>query len=313
MSNTPPGTRWQLGEYGSPARLDRKTFLHDTAVNLDALSPIYPNMAVIPTTSNTNWTKDQIYIRNSDNTQWLGGGSGKHLHNADTDAAGGLFRDIIFANLQDIYWENLINPTAADFQKEGNGGTITDNPANFRVVFSSGAVNAQYVSGGKSGTGVSFASKSKFIIKMNVNAPNQLTARVGVCGERVDAAVGGDTVQKYGLEVCDSAGTAMDWSMFTANGSSTRGTVTATGQSVAPGSVKSYKLIYTPATNVKLFVNAADTTTPATTLSTGVPGGGSVSGFRNIGIGIRANTTAIRELYLSGLAFVGRIGDTAFQ
>ena len=312
MSNTPPGTLWQLGEFGSPARLNRKTILHDTADHLDVMSPIYPNMAVIPTSSNLNWTKDQIYIRNSDNTAWLGGGSGKHLHDSDTDAAGGLFRDIIFANMASVYWENLINPTAADFQKEG-AGTISDNIANARVLFSSGGVAGQYVSGGRSGVGVSFVSKSKFIVKMNVNAANQLTARVGVCGERVDAAVGGDTLQKYGIEVCDSAGTSMDWSMFTADGSSTRGTVTATGQSVAPGSVKAYKLIYTPATNVKLFVNAADTSTPATTLTTGVPAGGGVSGFRNVGVGIRANTTATRELYLHGLGFIGRIGDTTFQ
>jgi hypothetical protein len=315
MSNTPPGTRWGLSEFLSPARLDRKGWTHLPGAtagqpndSIQSLDPIYPNMAVVCTATGATFTKDQVYIRNSDNTQWLGGGGGKHYHDSDTDAAGGWFRDIVFNNLHQIYWENLINPRSTDFQKEG-GGSISDTTPG-RVIFNAPATAGTYVSGGRAGVPISFVSKSKFLVRMNVDAANQLTARVGVNPERVDMAVGGDVIQKYGLEVCDSAGNPQDWSIFAAAGSGSRATATMTNQSVAPGSVKAYRLIYTPGTDIKSWVNGA----LSVTLTNGIPSGGtSGDAVRNIGVGIRANSNTARNLYLHGIAFVGAPTTATWQ
>jgi len=281
--------------------------MHDTGTNLNAMTDIIPNMAVIPTdNSNSSWTKDVLYIRNSDNTAWLSASGGAHLHNSTSPSAGGLLTDILEANQLLMFFDQHNNVVAADFAVEAGSGNITNEAANAWVRFN--APGSGFVAGARFGVGIAYILKSQLVLRMRVDAANNLTVRCGVTAERVDTAVGGDTAQKYGMEVCDSAGNAMDWSIFSAAGGSTRDATTATGYGVSPSRMTAYRLSYTPGISVRLFVDG----TLAKTLTTSVPISGDILNHpRNIGIGIRANTGTARNLYLAGLSFTANAARTS--
>lgn len=301
-----PGGYFITEEFFSPARFNRKTNTHLTGAEIAALSPTYPNQKVVCTATGSGFTVDTEYLRNSANTAWIGGSGGVHLHDASTDAAGGLLSDILYANTAKVLWEHIPTPTAGQFKVEASSGTASDATNIAHLTLNSGAANGNWVHVSRVGVGVSFASPQRFLARLFVSHNVNVTARVGVCAERVEAT--GDSIRKYGLEVCDSAGTPRNWDVFTADG--TTRTATVSTEDVAQVSARAYRLDFAVATNVKFFVNGSGTAN--VTKSTNVPASGTVVGSRNIGAGIRNNTTVARTMSLSGMAFVGVPATTAW-
>lgn len=303
----------------SPARDNRKSNTHlpgaGTQPNdsIQTLSPIYPNMLVVCTASGAGFIKDVMYLRNSDNTAWLGGSGGKHTHSADTDASGGLFTDILYANQPLAYHESNMSPTLGWFRTElSSASNPTDDVAGSRLNINTGTTNGAWVNCSRSGVKLDMSRKQRLIVKMNISPVSTFaTARVGVNAERVEATVSGTgSPSRYGMEFCDSAGTSRSWDVFSGDDGGNRSATNVAAADAAQGAPKAYKFEYIPGTNVKFYVSS---NTASLTKSTNVPATGSILAPRALSLGIRTNNTSAKNLFLYGISFVGTISDTDFM
>lgn len=273
-----------------------------TGAQISSLNPTYPNQLVICTLTEAGFTVDTAYLRNTANTAWIGLSGGKHLHDADTEKAGGFLSDVFVANINKAFLINCLNPSAGDFHKEtANGATIADDPTGGRVAFSTGTTNGAYGHAGKSGVKLSFDKNSKFMIKAYATANVFLSARMGVAMENVNASP--DNLRKYGIEVCDSAGTPRNYDVISADG--TNRSALATTEDTSQSSPKAYVLEYTVAQDVKFYANGV----LRVTKTTNVPANSRSSGIYNVGAGIKTNNATGKNLYLYGIALAGVVND----
>lgn len=302
------GEYFATEEFFSPARFNRKVNTHLTGAQIASLNPTYPNQLVVCTSTGSGFTVDTMYIRNSANTAWIGGGGGMHKHDANTDAAGGLLSDVLYANAMKIIWfPDGVAPNANSFKHETSGGaTITDVHPNVRLFC--GTANGAYAHVTRSGVGVSWASAIRFVARLFVSHGSYVTARFGVCAESANDAPAGDGggVSRMGFEACDSAGTAQNYVVFSSNGTTRSGTTSTTA--VAQAAAHAYRLDFNPAVDIRAYFDGGGGT-PLVTKSTAVPSGGSTVGARIIGAGIKQNNSfsagSERTMTLSGLTMSG--------
>lgn len=265
-------------------------------------------MIVTCTETGGSFIKDVTYKRNTDNTQWITISGGKHLHDADTDPAGGLLSDIMIANQLKLFTlPDLQNAVLGNFFKEGTATTTdeVDTTLGNRIKIDTGATTGTYGHISRGGVKLSFANISQFIFKGNVaysSGTGNLTSYIGVGV----ASVNDSTNQlQYGIQVCDSSGTDRNWEMVNGNGT-TKG-VQATTEAVKQNSgPRAYRLLYTPGQNTKFWTN----NTLQGTNSNAMVATGSSSGIRNVSIGIKTNTTTARQLYCYGVSIIGVASDT---
>src|SRR5215203_369851 len=299
-------------EFFSPARFNRKVPSHLTGAQMAALSPTYANQIIICTSSGSGFTADTLYMRNSANTAWIGGGGGMHKHDANTDAAGGLLSDVFYANAAKIiYLADGVAPSTGMFKQETSGGaTISDVHPEVRLFC--GTANGAYAHATRSGVGINWASNIRFIARLRVSHGTYVTSRFGVNSESANdtPAADGGGINRMGLEACDSAGTTRNYDVFTGNGT-TRSAATTTS-AVAQASPHAYRLDFTTAVNV---IASFDNTVLATKTSA-IPSGGSSTNTRLVSAGVRQNNSFTagneRTMFLSGLLMSGVPATTAW-
>lgn len=275
-----------------------------TGNQLAAMSPIYRHQLVtVLDNSNPGFTKDQTYIRNADNTIWRGISGGKHLHNDTTEASGGPLTDIIIANQPKLLWYN--EPGEIDrFAGEtaSGGGTTSDTP-NGRIALNTNNTQFAWDHYSLGGLGLSFAFASQFMFKGYVNANTQVSTKIGVGAENVNDVH--DNNRKYCIEACDSAGTARNWDLATATGS-TR-VAEATTENVLQSVPRGYKLLYTPGQDCKFYVDGVLKNTKTSAM---VASGGTI-GARNVSFGIKANAASTpRTMYVYHVSLAGVVADS---
>lgn len=304
VSGEPFGTE----EFFSPARFNRKVPSHLTGAQIAGLSPTYPNQLVVCTSTGSGFTVDTMYRRNTANTSWIGGGGDMHKHDANTDAAGGLLSDILYANLAKVLWfPEGAAPSIGEFNSENS--SVTPSYVHPSIVLSCGTLNGAYAHLSRSGAGVSWASPVRFLARLYVNIGSNMSVRFGVCAEHVNDATAG-TGAKMGFEACDSAGSAQNYVVFSSNGTTRSGTTTTTA--VGQGQLHAWRLDYTVATDVKAYMDNG----LLTTKTTNVPTGGGTIDTRVIGAGIRQNASVTagneRIMRLNGLTMTGVPSTTAW-
>lgn len=296
------GGYFALEDFFSPARFNRKTNTHLTGSQIASLNPTYPNQLVVCTLTEAGFTADTAYLRNTANTAWIGLTAGRHKHDADNETSGGLFSDILHANVNKAFWINCINPAAGEFQKEtANGGSIADEPTAGRIGITTGTTNGGYGHLGKSGVKMNFARNSKFMFKGYATVNTFLSVRLGVAMENVNSGL--DVLRKYGLEACDSAGVARNYDVISADGT-TRSAVAST-EDVSQSSAKAYVLEHVTAQDVKFYSNNV----LMVTKTTNVPASSRTGGIYNAGAGIKTNNVSTKNLYLYGIALAGAVSD----
>lgn len=299
------GNIFQVEDFFSPARMNRKCATHLSGSEIAALSPVYPNQLIVCNVTENGFTADTAYLRNTANTAWIGLSGGKHKHDQDNEASGGLLSDVFIANLQKTMRLNYINPAIGEFMLEtASGGSGVNDPTGGRINLSTGTTNGGYAHMSKSGVALDFSKNSKFGFKGYATANTMLSYRLGVAMENVNASV--DNLKKYGLEVCDSAGTARTIEVICADGT-TRSTAAST-EDASQASARFYMLDFTVAQNVKFYVNGV----LRSTNSSNVPASGRSSGIYNIGAGIKSNSTSGKNLYIYAIAFAGTISDNVW-
>jgi hypothetical protein len=276
--------------------------------SLSTLNPIYKNMLVTCEETGGIFIKDVTYKRNSDNTQWITISGGKHLHDVDTDPAGGSLTDIMIANQLKLFNINdNFNANVNNFHKEGTATAVNEiDTTGNRIKIDTGASTGTFGHLSRGGVKLSFAQPSQFVFKGNVaytSGLGNVTAYIGVGL----AAVNESTNQlQYGIQVCDSSSTDRNWEMVNGNGTS-KGTSTSPTEPVKQNAgPRSYRMLYTPGLNTKFWANNS----LQGTNTNGMVASGSSSGVRNISIGVRTNTTAVRQLYCYGVSLIGTASDT---
>jgi hypothetical protein len=319
MGASPPRGPWESVAFISPARMTACTHLslpgtiagNTPNASISTINPTYKNMLVTCEQTGGTFIKDVTYKRNSDNTNWITISGGKHLHDLDTDPAGGLISDILMANQLKLFNLNdNMNANVNNFFKEGTATAANeiDTALGNRIKIDTGASTGTYGHLSRGGVKLSFASPSQFQFKGNVAYPTSggdgnVTAYIGVGLASVN-----DTTNQlqYGIQVCDSSGTDRNWEMVNGNGSSKGVSTSPTEPVKQTAGPRSYKLHYTPGQNTRFWVNNSlqGTNTSAVVAS------GSTTGIRNISIGIRTNTSISRQLYCYGVSLIGVASDT---
>jgi len=310
------GEYFSTEEFFSPARFNRKVPSHLTGAQMAALSPTYANQIVICTSNGNNFVADTLYLRNSANTAWIGGGGGIHKHDANTDAAGGLLSEVFYANASKVIWfPDGVAPNTGQFKQEVSGGaTITDVHPEVRLFC--GTVNGAYAHATRSGVPVAWTGAIRFLARLRVTHGTYVTARFGVCSESANDATTSDGggISRMGIEACDSAGTARNYDVFSSNGT-TRTAVTQVGGTwaMAQASAHAYRLDYNPAVDIRPYVDGVI----GTTKTSSVPSGGSASGVRIISAGVKQNNAFTagneRTMFLSGLTMSAVPGTTTWS
>jgi len=306
------GEYFSTEEFFSPARFNRKVPSHYTGTQMTNLSPTYPNQLVVCTANGGNFVADTIYMRNSANTAWIGGGGGIHKHDANTDSAGGLLSDVFYANAAKVLWfPDGVAPNATQFKQEvGSGGTITDAHPFVRLFC--GTANGGYAHATRSGVGVSWTSNIRFLARLFASHGNYVTVRMGVCAEgahETPAADGGG-INRMGFEACDSAGNAQNYVVFTSNGTTRSGATTTSA--VAQAASHAYRLDYTVATDVRAFFDNSSLMTK----TSAVPAAGNSQNARILSAGIKQNNSfsagSERVIQMTGLTMAGAASSSAW-
>lgn len=272
--------------------------------SIDTLNPIYPNMIVTCTQTGGQFTKDQTYKRNSDNTAWVSLAGGIHLHDDSTEAAGGLYTDMLKANQSKAYFYHNLSPVAGDFRTEGS--VTADYSSSAGVLkLPTGTQSGNYIHLSRSGVRLSFSHVSQFMFKGNLTYDSQanqgyVTCYMGVGVARVDSTT---SQPQYGLQVCDSAGIERNWEIV--NGNGTTKAIETTAELARSSSAKAYKLRYTPGAGTQFWVDGVlkDTNTQAVLAS------GSSQPLRVISLGVKTNIGAERTLYVYGVSLTGVVND----
>lgn len=305
------GLQWSGEENVSAARMNSKTIWKGTGSQLASLSPLYPGQIAVSFDATGGFSADAVYYRSADNQSWLPLSMSKHLHDTDFDESGGLFSNIVQANIYDTFWINLLHPQTADFFSDSSGGTVTDSPTatSGKVRIETGVIANNYVHACKYGIKLSFLYKSRFSVKMGLDQGTALVTRVSVCGESTNGA--NDNKRKYGIEGCDSTGA--NWQLFSGNGTARTGSID-TGAPLIAGADSTgvnYRMDLTPNADVKFYLNGVNCGANCTK-STNVPSTSDSGLDYVIRIGSKTTNTVSKKIGLWGVSLAGRVSDVWF-
>src|SRR5262245_388788 len=181
-----------------------------TGAYLATMAPLYPCMRVIPTTTESGFTKDVAMRRNADNNAWITDGLGKHLHAHNTDADGGLLVDMERPNMGNLLRWLGNTYKASDFfiDKSGTLADATDEISGSigRIKIEAGTTLNGYANIRKFGVTIDFNNPSAFETRLEHNgATTNYLWRAGISAEMINLA-NDTTQQSYGLEACSASG-----------------------------------------------------------------------------------------------------------
>lgn len=307
MSNL--GSVYEDDENDSPNRANAGKIVRDTGTNIQAIAVSKQIGAAIPTDTSGGLIKDVTYIPLYDSsfnrTGWKAI-SGKHLHDADTDEAGGSIFDIRQATSAILAEINMLNPIPANFVTTVVGSsTLTQeiSGGEGRLKFlTSGAAN-DLITGRILGVSLSFATKCMFQFKGTNNASTQLLMRFGINTDRVEDSQ--DTARRqFGLEACDGHGT--NYVIINANGNASSLTPTPTTAALNSGSNANYKLVQIPASEVRLYLDGVSVGFS----TTNVASSGTTDPSRLFVAGVKTTTTSARQMTMYLLQILSKPRST---
>jgi hypothetical protein len=293
------------GDFLSAPRLNRMLWHFLTGNEMVTYSPKYDGMAVWCTQSGSGFTRGFVYNWDNSIGQYRASSGGKHKHDADDESAGGLFSEVIRANMNKVRDIDLTTPSAGQFTTDSSGGNVTNDVNGGFVTITSGGSAGNYAHVYRSGLAFDLTKPIDLIFKGYVDQRTQISTRIGVCGEHVNASHNDNS--KFGIEACDSANVQKNWDIFSATGALSQRGITPTSANVQQSNPQFYKLLLTPGQTVGFFVNSG--TTPSFTRSGTVPGSGRTSHIGVFSAGSKTNTGTARIMRLYAARVVGSLSD----
>lgn len=252
------GLPFEDDENHSPPRANAGKIIVDTAENIQAIPTDKQVGAVRPTNTAAGLVEGVTYvpIYNSSfiRTGWQAI-AGKHLHDADTEVAGGALLDIHFANLRNvILFTRWLSPIPSDFvvTKVGTGDLTRDATGEYPLKCATSASNNDLTTA--RGIGIKYEWNTKLALEFMSNCSHSsgLLARMGIGTDRIEDSQ--DTARRQmGIEGCDGHGTT--WVIINANGNTSSLTPTPTTADLLEASKTGYALVHLPAEEVRLYKN----------------------------------------------------------
>lgn len=197
----------------SDARLDAKTFMVDTSLNIFNF-PKIPGQPFIPRDSGNGFVKNQPCFLSVDGDVIIPFGLQRHTHSHDTDVDGGLQIEEFLGNIGnlDIWLGNTYTMMDYVVQISGAGAAVNDNATNSYIELVTGTAVNGYANINRKGNPIDFSKKSAFMSKFEYEdtIANYLF-RAGICAERPDLA-NDPTQRSYGIEGCSAQSNFQCWS-----------------------------------------------------------------------------------------------------
>lgn len=302
------GLLFDANEPPSPWRLDAKTIFWGTGAQILAIPSTSEVRFAICTATGSGFIINTAYVRSADKTQWLPIFQ-KHLHDADTDAAGGTLAAIYKANQGKVkkferhsikQWRGInkeASVTAPTADTELNSSWYTD--------FSTSTTDESYINFYDSdGVKADLTKPISLSWKAQFSHNAQVVGRFGMNIENVQSSVAFDN--KFWTEFCDAHGTKIMAGVGNPLGVTLQATVwdvVVTPSNTARG----FRMDYTPINQVFFSSTAGD----SLTLTTNIPSTGQFPSNRLVAGGIQTkNASQVKSLFLWNVEATYQVSDT---
>lgn len=297
--------------YLSPAKINAKTFAIGTCqyINSLDLSQINPGkpFRTIGTIANGALKPDRTYFLSADGSTLLPDSGIFHLHNTDNTDDGGLYRKIRLANFNSWINFDATFPRAAMFksitQGTSNAADVQDN-----LTLSTGTATGDYIHIRAQGGTTDFSKQSAFALYAYTAVNTKITVKLGIGMENVNVQEGLD--KRYGLEACDTAGTARQYSVVSSNG--VGWDADPTTEEILQTAPKGLTIIHNPnvSVNFSRYVSGLETVSVKTT---NVPNSGSLAGGKVVSCGFKTNESVQKFYFINAMKFEGGLPDQYFS
>ena len=308
------GGPFQAGQPVSAAELNKKTFTYtDNLANETTIA----GQVFINTVNNGAWLAGDVVMRNMSNDGWILISQGRHLHNEDTNAAGGLLSDIARANIGKLtLFQNTLGFGPNDLYSYGSAtATIALDGATGATKIDTIGTTGNYIVSKIQGVSLSLKTNCTAQTKMQFhgNATN-VFVRWGINMEPMDLS--NDATPKWGIESCPAVNG--NWNLVTADNTtrtaidanaSLEGTTTVTGSSNA----RSHVLDYLPGNMVNYYYQNNVVVSKSTQLPLVSAAPGAIPANNVMTWGLKTADTNAKQLYIWGVAIHGGIDDPAWK
>src|SRR5215212_161641 len=305
------GAPFQAGVPVSASELNKKTVtFSDDIVNQTAL----PGQLFVATANQCSWLTNDLVMRKISDDGWVTQSQNRHLHNADTNAAGGLLSDVYRSNMgQFILFSKLLGLTGADLGSYGSatatvGLDITTGAVKLDTIATAGNYLVSKLTGVS--PSLSKASTLQSVMQFHGNATN-LFVRWGMNMEPMDLS--NNNAVKYGIESCTASNG--NWNLVTSDGTTRTAmdSLTSLEGTTAVPTRRGHVLNFIPGSALNYYYQNNAVVSKSTQLPPSTSATGTIPFDNVINFGLKTSDANAKQLYIWGLAVVAGVDDLAWK
>jgi len=250
--------------------------------------------------------QDENYSRSADGLTLLNFRR-KHLHNEDTDEAGGTMLSMFINNPKMILFGQRGFNTLDEYVITLSGTATLSEQVNdavgryHRLQSTWSGTTGYYINASVAGIQLSLAQQMLAIWKMQLDYDANQVCRVGFGMEESNAGV--DNTPKVGIEGCNATG--VNWQGVVADGLSRTVTPTPVPMKPTPAQFRDYRLFINPISGEVKFASSDGN---GKIISSNAPGG-IIEPKRRWRQGINTTNSTVKNLYMACVWFAALNGD----
>lgn len=306
--------------HGKPiatSELNQKTITYTDDVTSEIANP---GQTFYCTANSGSFFQDDYVSRKIDDTGFSLISQNKHLHNEDTNRAGGLLSAVISANLANLlFFHKAVGFGPSDMHTYGPvGATIAMDQYTGAVKWDTGTVAGDYLVSKLMGSAPSLAKPLalKMVAQYHGNITN-VFCRWGVNMEPMD--VGNNNDAKFGIETC--AGANGNWNVVSAEGGAGANRTTMNANASLEGDTivgtvaarRGHHMQYLPGSFINYKYQNNNTVSKSTNMPNQASPPNTIPVDNVVNIGIKTTDTNSKQLYIWGMAVIGDINDVAWN
>lgn len=249
--------------------------------------------------------QDEGYLRSADGLTWLNFRR-KHLHNEETDEAGGLMLNMFIHNPKlTIFGQRGFNTldeyVVTKASTAAMSEQVNDTVGRYHQLQTVATIN-NYINASVAGTPLALSEKMLAIFKLQMEFDVNQVSRIGFGMEEANAGI--DITPKAGMEMC--TGTGIVWQGVTGDGVARTVTPTVMGVKPTPLQMRAYRIFYNPYSGE---VKLANSDGQGKLITSNVPSGGIIEPKRLWRQGIMTTTAQIKNMWLQRVWWAAKNGD----
>lgn len=308
------GAPFQAGQPISASELNKKTI---TFTNDVAGGTWIPGQLLVSNVDNGAWKKNDVAMRKVDDDGFAAVSQSRHLHDADTNAAGGLLSDIYRANVGSLLiFSKPLGFGPSDLYTYGSAtATIALDLATGATKLDTLTTAGNYLV--SKIMGVSPSLKLPLTIKTKMQFHGNVTnvfTRWGVNMEPMDLS--NSNTAKWGIESCPAVNG--NWNLVSSDGT-TRTAIDASasleGTTTVSGSAGSrdHQIDYLPGSMINYWYHNNTVVSKSTQMPSINAAPGTIPPDNVVNIGLKTSDTNSKQLYIWGMAVLGGIDDSGWK